>query len=60
MTRIDIVLMGGANVEKRATVQVQISPTLWGWMLQFPTSMKICEPADVKKQYYDWVRSALN
>ena len=44
----------------RATVQVQISPTLWGWMLQFPTAMKICEPADVKKQYYDWVRSALS
>ncbi|WP_294409558.1 WYL domain-containing protein [uncultured Ruminococcus sp.] len=43
----------------RATVLVQVSPTLWGWMLQFPTKMKIYEPKDLKHQYDEWVRSAL-
>ena len=42
-----------------ASVQVQISPTFWGWMLQFPTQMKIKSPEDLKEQYREWVLSAI-
>ena len=42
-----------------ASVQVQISPTFWGWMMQFPTQMKIKSPDDLKEQYREWVLSAL-
>ena len=38
-----------------ASVQVQISPTFWGWIMQFPTTMKIKSPEDLKEQYRDWV-----
>lgn len=43
----------------RATVKVQISPTFWGWMMQFPTKMKIYSPENLKQQYIEWVKSAL-
>ncbi|MBQ1389419.1 MAG: transcriptional regulator [Clostridia bacterium] len=43
-----------------ASVQVQISPTFWGWMLQFPTQMKIKSPYDLKDQYRQWVLSAID
>ena len=43
-----------------ASVQVQISPTFWGWMLQFPTQMKIRSPEDLKGQYHKWVMSAID
>ena len=43
-----------------ASVQVQISPTFWGWMLQFPTQMKIRSPEDLKEQYHKWVMSAID
>ena len=42
-----------------ASVQVQISPTFWGWLMQFPTTMKIKSPEDLKEQYRDWVMAAL-
>ena len=29
-------------------VQVQISPTFWGWLLQFSTTMKISYSKDLK------------
>jgi len=44
----------------RATVEVQISPTFWGWMMQFPTKMKIYEPEELKSEYQAWVRSSIN
>lgn len=43
----------------RATVEVQISPTFWGWMMQFPTKMKIYSPENLKRQYIELVKSAL-
>ena len=43
-----------------ASVQVQISPTVWGWLMQFPTTMKIKSPEDLKEQYRDWVMSAID
>lgn len=43
----------------RVSVKVQISPTFWGWMLQFPTSMKIYAPENLKQKYNEWVHSAL-
>ncbi len=54
----DIRIRRNGNVCK-TTVDVQISPTLWGWMLQFPRKMKIYEPEDIIEQYNEWVRSAL-
>ena len=43
-----------------ASVQVQISPTFWGWIMQFPTTMKIKSHEDLKEQYRDWVMSAID
>ena len=43
-----------------ASVQVQVSPTFWGWVLQFPTEMKIKSPEDLKEQYREWVCSAID
>lgn len=54
----DIIIRRNGDICK-TTVLVQISPTLWGWMLQFPGSMKIYEPEDIRGEYYKWVRSAL-
>ena len=54
----DIIIRRNGDICK-TTVLVQISPTLWGWMLQFPGSMKIYEPEDIREEYYKWVRSAL-
>ena len=43
-----------------ATVQVQLSPTFWGWLAQFPGQMKILAPDDVKEQYREWLGKAIN
>ena len=42
-----------------ASVLVQISPTFWGWLMQFPAQMKILEPEDIKEQFREWVMQAL-
>lgn len=42
-----------------ASVEVQISPTFWGWLTQFPAQMEIISPVDVKEAYVAWVRSAI-
>lgn len=41
------------------TVQVQISPTFWGWLMQFPESMRIVSPEEIKEKYRDWLMSGL-
>lgn len=41
------------------SVEVQISPTFWGWLTQFPAKMEIMSPVDVKEAYAAWVRSAI-
>ena len=33
------------------TVEVQISPTFWGWLFQFSNQISIIEPETVKNQY---------
>lgn len=38
-----------------ATVQVQLSPTFWGWLAQFSGQMKILSPDDVRDQYREWL-----
>ena len=43
-----------------ASVEVQLSPTFWGWLTQFPNQMEIMSPVDVKEAYAAWVRSAIN
>ncbi len=42
-----------------ATVHVQISPTFWGWIMQFPSQMKIKSPEDLKQKYREWALLAL-
>ena len=42
-----------------ASVEVQISPTFWGWLMQFPNQMEVVSPIDVKAAYSAWVRSAI-
>lgn len=42
-----------------ASVEVQISPTFWGWLMQFPTQMAIVSPVDVREAYAAWIRSAI-
>ena len=43
-----------------ASVAVQISPTFWGWLMQFPAQIRIVEPDDVGRMFYDWIMLALN
>ena len=38
-----------------AAVHVQISPTFWGWLMQFPGQMKIRSPEDIKARFREWV-----
>ena len=42
-----------------ASVEVQLSPTFWGWLTQFPNQMEIVSPVDVKEAYTAWIRSAI-
>lgn len=42
----------------RTTVEVQISPTFWGWLLQFPGDMKIVEPNYLNDDYCKWLDKA--
>ena len=42
-----------------ASVEVQLSPTFWEWLTQFPNQMEIMSPVDVKEAYTAWVRSAI-
>lgn len=42
-----------------ADIEVQISSTFWGWMLQFPVEMKIYKPQELQREYIKWVESAL-
>ena len=34
-----------------ASVQIQVSPTFWGWLFQFGKQMKILSPESLKKEY---------
>ncbi|MPN08417.1 hypothetical protein SDC9_155699 [bioreactor metagenome] len=34
-----------------ATVKVQVSPTFWGWLFQFPEKMKISSPENLVEEY---------
>ena len=42
-----------------ARVDVQVSPTFWGWVFQFVGSMKVIEPEYVKEEYMDRLKRAL-
>lgn len=42
-----------------ASVEVQLSPTFWRWLTQFPNQMEIVSPVDVKETYTAWIRSAI-
>ncbi len=41
------------------SVEIQISPTFWGWLMQFPTQMEIISPVDVREQFSAWILSAV-
>ena len=38
-----------------ADVTIQISPTFWGWLLQFPRRMKILGPDELTALYREWI-----
>ena len=40
-----------------ATVQVQISPTFFGWLSQFGNAMQLIKPLSVIEQYHNHIRS---
>lgn len=42
-----------------ATVQVQVSPTFFGWLMQFPADMEIVSPEETIEQYYNWIKVGL-
>ena len=48
MTRID-----ENNIT--AEVTIQVSPTFWGWLLQFPEKMKILAPKELIRQREEWI-----
>lgn len=41
------------------TVEVQISPTFWGWVFQFVGKMRVTEPDKVRQEYIGRLREAL-
>ena len=43
-----------------AMVDVQISPTFWGWLVQFAGKMKIVAPETAVHRYRDMLKSTLN
>lgn len=43
-----------------ATVTVRVSPTFWGWLLQFPGRMKILSPDTLKLEYQEWLGKLCN
>ncbi len=42
-----------------AEVTVQVSPTFWGWLLQFPGRMHILSPDMLLEKYQNWMRDAV-
>lgn len=42
-----------------ATVQVQVSPTFFGWLFQFGKKMKIVSPASLKDEYINQISALL-
>ena len=47
----EIRMMPSANGRLLATVDVQVSPTFFGWLAQFGEKMQIISPAGVREQY---------
>ena len=43
-----------------ANVDVQISPTFWGWVFQFAGKMRILEPTSVKEKYLERLQETIN
>lgn len=43
-----------------ANVDVQISPTFWGWLFQFAGKMRILEPTSVKEKYLERLQDTIN
>lgn len=47
----EIRMMPSANDRLLATVEVQVSPTFFGWLAQFGSKMRVVTPDSVKDQY---------
>lgn len=43
-----------------AKVDVQISPTFWGWLFQFAGKMRILEPTSVKEKYLERLQETIH
>lgn len=52
-------LITEVNGRYTATVQVQLSPTFWGWLTQFPGQMRIISPDEAREQYIEFLQSAI-
>ena len=42
-----------------ATAEVQISPTFFGWLMQFSSSIRIAAPDEIADEYRQWILSAV-
>ena len=42
-----------------AKLNVQISPTFWGWLFQFGGAMKLAGPSDVVMEYQSMLANAI-
>ena len=45
--------------EYAANVEVQLSPTFWGWLFQFTGQMRIVAPETAVQQYVEMIQKAL-
>ena len=41
--------------EYSASVEVQISPTFWSWLMTFKGNMVIAEPQTLQEEYNEWI-----
>ena len=41
--------------EYNASVEVQISPTFWSWLMTFKGNMIISEPQELANEYQSWL-----
>lgn len=42
------------------TLEVQVSPTFFGWLSQFSDKMKIVSPIEVKEKYYEHIKRIID
>ena len=56
----DLKVIPSAGDRLLATVDVQVSPTFFGWLAQFSDKMHIMSPPTVRERYEEHIRRILN